>query len=1025
MATASQRQITPTLVRDALAAIAPDLDRETWVRLAMAIKSELGADGFELWDAWSRQAKGYRETDAKDTWRSVKPGGGVTIGTLFGIAKDHGFRFPDDNAAPPTAAELAELEAKRLERKRQADAVEAQYRERADKAAREAAKLWAEGRVPASADASPYLARKGVQAHSVRVLTDGTLLVPMLTDAGVLVNVQRIAPRRPTAAEEARGDREKRYMPGGRKKGARTWLGDPAAQQGARVLCLAEGYATAASAFEASGWPVAVCFDSGNLLEVAKGLPAQFPGAAFLVLTDDDAATHARTGKNPGRVAAAQAVRALRAAGARAVAVVPSGHPATENADFNDMHHAQGLAAVHAALTAGAAELASEPASPRHTGAELPAAQAPAAQGEAAGSEPRRAGRGKPPVPPAAPPALPPGAEAAGDRDPFHLDAAGVWFTARDAEGNAKRPEWVCAPLSVSASTRSEAAEGWGYLLEFTDPDGNAKRWAMPSALLAGEGSEWAGRLRDMGLRIAPGTRARNFLSRYIDTRHPSERVTCTDRVGWHGAACYVLPAGVITPEASQAAPAAGELDDDTSSTAPKRFVFQSEAGMDNTFHSKGSLADWQRFVSVPCAGNSRLVFAISLALAGPLLWPAKLESGGFHYRGGSSMGKTTALRVSASVFGRPSYMQRWRTTDNALEAIAVQHCDALLILDEFGQLDPKVAGECAYLLANEQEKGRGTRGGMARRRRTWRLLFLSSGEIGLADHMAEVGKRTRAGQEVRMVDIPLDAGVGMGGLECIHGAESPGAFVEQITRAAAAHYGVAGRAMIEWAAQHMAALPARLHDLIENYREQFTPPHAAEQVRRVATRFALVAAAGELGTEAGITGWSKGEAAAAGMRCFNAWLAARGHADNGEDVAMVGQVRAFLEKNGDALFTWSHRAADDHRPNTALRAGFKRLIDDEGRPLKFDAAQDYCEKRAPAEERQATQASLEHLVMPEAFKRDVCKGLDWTVVAKLLRAQGHLIHEKDRLTNKVRIPTMGQNPVPVFHIKASIFEAD
>lgn len=1018
MAAAPQRHITPDLVRDALSVIPPDVDRETWVRLAMAIKSELSADGFELWDAWSRQAATYREADAKDTWRSVKPGGRVTIGTLFGIAKDHGFRFPDDSAAPPTAPELAKLEADRLARQQRRDAEEASYRERADKAVREAAKLWAKGKAPATAAASPYLARKGVQAHGVRVLADGTLLVPMLSEAGVLVNVQRIAPRPPTAEEESRGAREKLYMPGGRKKGARAWLGDPAvavatAAPGAAVLCLAEGYATAASGLEASGWPVAVCFDTVGLLEVAKSLPAQFPGAAFLVLTDDDAATHARTGKNPGRVAAGQAVRALRAAGARAVAVVPSGHAPDTNADFNDMHLAQGLDAVRAVLQAGAAELGSEPTNARHTGAESKA------QG------PRPGRHGKAPAPPSEPPALPPGAESAGERDPFRLDAAGVWFTARDAEGNAKRPEWVCAPLSVSASTRSEAAEGWGYLLEFTDPDGNAKRWAMPSALLAGEGSEWAGRLRDMGLRIAPGSRTRNLLARYIDTRHPGERVTCTDRVGWHGAACYVLPAGVITPQADDAGQPGAELDADASGSAPRRFVFQSEAGMDNTFHSRGSLADWQRLVAGPCAGNSRLVFALSLGLAGPLLWPAKLESGGFHYRGGSSMGKTTALRVAASVFGRPSYMQRWRTTDNALEAIAVQHCDALLILDEFGQLDPKVAGECAYLLANEQEKGRGTRGGLARRRRTWRLLFLSSGEIGLADHMAEVGKRTRAGQEVRMVDIPLDAGVGMGGLEVIHGAESPGAFVEQLTRAAATHYGTAGRAVIEWAAQHMATLPARLHALIENYREQFTPAHAAEQVRRVATRFALVAAAGELGTEAGITGWRKGEALEAGRRCFNAWLMARGHADNGEDVAMVGQVRAYLEKNGDALFTWSHRAADDHRPNTAMRSGFKRLIDDEGRPLKFDSATEYLEKGIAKGQREADHASIEYFVLPEAFKREVCKGLDWNVVAKLLRAQGHLVHEKGKLTNKVRIPTMGKATVPVFHIKASIFEAD
>jgi putative DNA primase/helicase len=82
-------------------------------------------------------------------------------------------------------------------------------------------------------------------------------------------------------------------------------------------------------------------------------------------------------------------------------------------------------------------------------------------------------------------------------------------------------------------------------------------------------------------------------------------------------------------------------------------------------------------------------------------------------------MGKTTALKVATNVWGRLSYMQRWRTTDSALEATAVQHCDGLLILDEFGQLDPRGAGACAYTLADGREKDRARRGGLACMRRT------------------------------------------------------------------------------------------------------------------------------------------------------------------------------------------------------------------------------------------------------------------------------------------------------------------
>jgi len=144
-------------------------------------------------------------------------------------------------------------------------------------------------------------------------------------------------------------------------------------------------------------------------------------------------------------------------------------------------------------------------------------------------------------------------------------------------------------------------------------------------------------------------------------------------------------------------------------------------------------------------------------------LWASRA---GFHIRGNRARGKATALRLAASVYGGPIYMQRWRTTDNALEAIAAQHCDSLLILDELAQVGGEVAGECAYMLANEQSKARATRNGAPRACLSWRLLFLSAGELGLADHMAEGMKRTRTGQEVRMADIPADAGAGIGTFE-------------------------------------------------------------------------------------------------------------------------------------------------------------------------------------------------------------------------------------------------------------------
>lgn len=337
------------------------------------------------------------------------------------------------------------------------------------------------------------------------------------------------------------------------------------------------------------------------------------------------------------------------------------------------------------------------------------------------------------------------------------------------------------------------------------------------------------------------------------------------------------------------------------------------------------------------------------------------------------------------------------------MEATAAQHSDCLLILDEIGQVEGRIVGECAYMLGNEQEKGRGQRTLQLRKPRTWRLLFLSWGEDALADHMEEAGKKANEGQLLRMPSVPADAGAGLGMLEGVHGAPDGKAFVESITKAAAMHYGTAGDAWLQWLADHLAEVEGRAAALMAQFEAECVPGLAHSQVRRVAARFALAAAAGELATKAGLTGWEPGEAVQSVRRCFDAWLSKRGHAGNGEKVAMLGQVKACLERNGDALFTALHRLADDHRANTPLRLGFQQVVDEEGKPVKLDAAQEYIDRRSMSESAALASIRWQYLILAEAFKRDVCKGQDPEAVAKLLRDRGHLMTDGDRLTMRQR----------------------
>jgi putative DNA primase/helicase len=106
-------------------------------------------------------------------------------------------------------------------------------------------------------------------------------------------------------------------------------------------------------------------------------------------------------------------------------------------------------------------------------------------------------------------------------------------------------------------------------------------------------------------------------------------------------------------------------------------------------------------------------------------------------------IGKSTALAVAGSVWGggeHGGYVRPWRATANGLEGVALGYCDALLCLDELAQISARDAGEVAYMLANGAGKSRSARDGSVRPAARWRVLFLSSGEIGLADKVAGTG---------------------------------------------------------------------------------------------------------------------------------------------------------------------------------------------------------------------------------------------------------------------------------------------
>lgn len=332
------RTITINDIAVMLGFISADCDRETWVKVAAAIKSEFGEAGFDVWDNWSSTADCYKEKEARTVWkglRNIKAG----IGSLIAIAKDAGYQFEQQEL---TAEQKQQQQAEQRQRK------QAREQQAALDAEREAA--W-HARIAATCKAvwddhikptgsSPYLGRKKVQAfdigffrqgviievdepcEAVNVYTGaddirafydghdhqaykaagkwfvhakrGTIAVPVCDDTAKLWNLQLIF---------SAGN--KQFIKNGRKSGCFHFIGEYPPADSTAWLLACEGYATGASLHMASGDPVAVAFDAGNLVHVAKTLRDNWPQAQLLFCGDNDVETHG----NPGMSKATEAAK--------------------------------------------------------------------------------------------------------------------------------------------------------------------------------------------------------------------------------------------------------------------------------------------------------------------------------------------------------------------------------------------------------------------------------------------------------------------------------------------------------------------------------------------------------------------------------------------------------------------------------------------------------------------------------------------------------------------------------------------
>jgi hypothetical protein len=409
---------------------------------------------------------------------------------------------------------------------------------------------------------------------------------------------------------------------------------------------------------------------------------------------------------------------------------------------------------------------------------------------------------------------------------PFKMTARGLVRVIEDQDDESE-PEPITGPFEVVGEGRDRRGANRGVFLAWRDADGRDQRGFVRHADLVGGGVEWLKNLADRGFRGPIDRKAISLLKQALHGVQPIHRITMVKQTGWVGPV-FVMPHKTI-----------GE-------SSGESLMFDGRTDLAR-YGERGTLDDWREKVARPTAGNSRLVFCLSLSLSGPIVDLLEEASFGFNLTGPSSVGKTTALNVAGSSWGGGGplgFAHSCRVTDNGAEDIAAAHSGTLLPLDDLAQLSPNVALSLSYMLGNGIGKVRAARRGGAKLSAEWRIVFLTTGEIGIAGKIEEAGRgrKVKAGSLVRLLDLPADAQKGYGLFDDCHG-EQASEFAQRLKSNALAHYGCAGPEFVAQLTQLLRTesdFKRVLRDRIDCVQQQLLPEFGTVdgQVQRAAPRW-------------------------------------------------------------------------------------------------------------------------------------------------------------------------------------------
>ncbi|EAB9444826.1 DUF927 domain-containing protein [Salmonella enterica subsp. diarizonae] len=529
------------------------------------------------------------------------------------------------------------------------------------------------------------------------------------------------------------------------------------------------------------------------------------------------------------------------------------------------------------------------------------------------------------------------------------------WVTPKiDKSGEMIRPgEWLSDRMRT-VGTGNDGSEA--YLVIEMIPEGSEKiiYEAMPRNEI-GMPAGWS-RLRGRGVAITTSAHLLNKLAEYLQRQGERTVWEVTSTAGWHCGA-YVMPDGEVIGVPERPVAFCG------GSAAIRGYVV------------RGNPPDWRENVAALMRGNHSMMLGVLTGLAAPLNSLVGGGCFGIHLFAQSSAGKTTTVEAATSLYGDPEVLRlSWDATRHGLTVEAAARNDGFIPVDEIGQ-GGKVTeiAQAAYSLFNGVGRIQGRKEGGNRAVARWKITALSTGEEDFETFLVRGGVTPKAGQLVRLLSVPFINTLFFNGYS--DGDEHARAIKQMASR----YCGAAGREWIRWLADNKETAVRAVTEK-ENQWSGTLPDEASSQVRRVASRFALLDAVGDLATN--ITGWGPEECSVAVHAAFDDWVNDFG-LENREKYQVISRARDFIQRHALTRFqpyTFGKSNGDMDRQYAGRinhLAGY--LVSgrrDDGKP--------------------------EYHIIPSVFDEDILCGISRSYGCKVLEEAGMFTRqEPDRLTSK------------------------